>query len=154
MPAHTADGRIVFGALGFARSGRPDAIGHIGYGGKPSPRRRSHATISSSRPRVLCSYDVKSLAFISEYDWAGGGLSSPAIGPTGCVYARRARWIGLSWRGGSGKPTGGPKAVRRKCRLRHIDRPKQPHAPRLRAGNSGATFSIHCIDGCDACRTK
>jgi hypothetical protein len=55
MPAHTADGRIVFAgpwALHVLDGQTPLAI--IGYGGKPSPRRRSHSTISSSRPRVLC----------------------------------------------------------------------------------------------------
>ncbi len=89
MPAHTADGRIVFAApwaLHVLDGQTPLAT--IGYGGETiAAPAISRNDIFISTASSLRSYDVKSLAFISEYDWAGGGLSSAAIGPTGRVYA-------------------------------------------------------------------
>jgi hypothetical protein len=89
MPAHTADGRIVFAASGSLRvlDGQTPLV-NVNYGADTiAAPAISRNDIFVSTASSMRSYDVKSLAFISEFDWVGGGLSSPAIGPTGRIYA-------------------------------------------------------------------
>jgi hypothetical protein len=89
MPAHTADGRIVFAAPGALQvlDGQTP-LANIGYGAETiATPAISRNDIFVSTANSLRSYDVKSLTLISAYGWVGGGLSSPAIGPTGRVYA-------------------------------------------------------------------
>jgi outer membrane protein assembly factor BamB len=46
---------------------------------------RTHIFISTAS--AFLSYDAATLAKVAEIDWEGGGLSPPAIGPDGRVYA-------------------------------------------------------------------
>lgn len=89
MPAHTGDGRIVFAEYGglFTLDGQTP-LASVGY---PAATIASPAIsrneIYVSTASSLRSYDPASLALRGAFAWSGGGLSSPAIGPTGRIYA-------------------------------------------------------------------
>lgn len=89
MPAHTADGRIVFAVPWYLQvldGQTPLATVTYGADTIAAPAiSRDHIFVSTAN--ALRSFDVHSLASTGEFDWLGGGLSSPAIGPTGRIYA-------------------------------------------------------------------
>lgn len=104
--ARTADGRIVFvdGALEILRgSPTPQYISISGAAIAPAAVSRTHIYVSTAS--ALLSYDVNTLAKVGEVDWAGGGLSSPAIGPSGRVYALASNTLFI-WSGPLCPPVG------------------------------------------------
>lgn len=89
-PTRMADGRIAvvdaFGEVIILKGGklfnRMDGAG------------RSIASAAASQTHLFVSgedgfvtYDTNSLAEVARFDWVGGGLNSPVIGPKGHVYA-------------------------------------------------------------------
>src|SRR6185312_8470585 len=46
---------------------------------------RTHVFVSTTG--AFATYDAKTMAEVGNFPWVGGGLSPPAIGPSGRVYA-------------------------------------------------------------------
>lgn len=87
--ARTADGRIIvtheFGFDVLRGSTRLEEVFYPGDTIAPAAVSRSHIYISTAGS--FRTYDANTLAKVGEVDWFGGGLSGPAIGPSGRVYA-------------------------------------------------------------------
>lgn len=88
-PARTGDGRIIVARnYGFDVLRGSTWLHQVRYPGQtiaPAAVSRTHIYVSTAGS--MRSYDVNTLAQVGETDWFGGGLSSPAIGPSGRVYA-------------------------------------------------------------------
>ena len=89
-PTRMADGRVAlvdgFGNVVILKDGKP-------FNGMPGAG-RSIASAAASRTHVFVSgengfitYNANTLAEVQRFDWVGGGLNPPAIGPRGHVYA-------------------------------------------------------------------
>ncbi len=95
--ARTADSRVVvthsFGMeVTYSLANNPHngtlIAHHIDYPAQtvaPPAVSRSHIFVSTAGS--FRTYDARTLAEVGEVDWNGGGLSGPAIGPSGQVYA-------------------------------------------------------------------
>ena len=96
-PAHTADGRIVIVTAGSAGLQVLDGQTPLAFVALPEPASAAPAIsrndIFVSTETSMRSYAAASLALLAEHDWAGGGLSTPAIGPTGRIYALAGRQL-------------------------------------------------------------
>jgi hypothetical protein len=87
-PARTNDGRIiVVHNLGFdvLKNGTVQHLDFPSQTMAPAAISCSHVFISTAG--AFHTYDVTTMKELATYPWGGGGLSSPAIGPGGEVYA-------------------------------------------------------------------
>ncbi len=94
-PAHTGDGRIVLAnSGGLVTFDGQTPLNYVEYPAQTiAAAAISRNDIFVSTASSLRSYDVGSLALVGEFDWASGGLSTPAIGPTGRIYALAANQL-------------------------------------------------------------
>ena len=88
-PARTADSRIIVAhSYGFDVLRGSDKLQSVKYPGQTiAAAAVSQTHIYISTAGSMRSYDVNTLAKVGEVAWFGGGQSSPAIGPSGRVYA-------------------------------------------------------------------
>ena len=89
-PTRMADGRValvgVYGQLTVLQGDQIDAEIQMPGGSVVSAAAsRTHLFVSTSD--AFLTYDTKTLAEVGRVDWVGGGISPPAIGPQGQVYA-------------------------------------------------------------------
>jgi len=89
-PTRMADGRValvgVYGQLTILQGDQVAAeIDMPGGSIVSAAASRSHLFVSTSD--AFLSYDTNTLAEVGRIDWVGGGVSPPAIGPKGHVYA-------------------------------------------------------------------
>ncbi len=89
-PARILDGRLVVtgqgGAVIFLSGSSAVATTQLPGQTIASPAvSRSHVFVSTASS--LRTFDVQRMNEIAHFDWTGGGLSGPAIGPSGSVYA-------------------------------------------------------------------
>lgn len=89
-PTRMADGRValvgVYGQLTVLQGDQVAAEIQMPGGSVVSAAAsRSHLFVSTSD--AFLTYDTNTLAEVGRVDWVGGGISPPAIGPKGQVYA-------------------------------------------------------------------
>ncbi len=92
-PARTLDGRLVVtgqgGVVIFLSGSSAIATTQLPGQTIASPAvSRSHVFVSTASS--LRTFDVQRMKEIAHFDWTGGGLSGPAIGPSGSVYVLAA----------------------------------------------------------------
>ncbi len=92
-PARTLDGRLVVTGQGgeviFLSGSSVIATTQLPGQTIVSPAvSRSHVFVSTASS--LRTFDVQRMTEIAHFDWTGGGLSGPAIGPSGSVYVLAA----------------------------------------------------------------
>jgi hypothetical protein len=106
-PARTSDSRIIVAHnYGFDVLRGSTWLHQVQYTGQtiaPAAVSRTHIYVSTAGS--MRSYDVNTLAKVGEVDWFGGGLSSPAIGPSGRVYALASNTLFI-WSGPLCPPVG------------------------------------------------
>lgn len=88
-PAHTGDGRIVIAQDHTLQvlDGQTPLVTLAMQGASLASPAVSRNEIFVSTASGLATYDAGSLALLALYPWTRGGLSTPAIGPTGRIYA-------------------------------------------------------------------
>jgi hypothetical protein len=89
-PTRMADGRVAvvdgYGKVIILKDGKPfNAMDGAGRSIASAAASRTHLFVSGENGFVT--YDTNSLAQVARFDWVGGGLNPPAIGPKGHVYA-------------------------------------------------------------------
>lgn len=87
--AHTSDGRIVLvHDLGFDVLNNVTPLAHVAYPGQTlAAPAISRNYIYVSTAGSFRTYDARTLGLAAQLSWAGGGLSGPALGPSGRIYA-------------------------------------------------------------------
>jgi hypothetical protein len=90
VPTRMADGRVaVVDAVGkviILKDGKPfNGMDGAGRSIASAAASRTHLFVSGEDGFVT--YNANSLAQVARFDWVGGGLNPPAIGPKGHVYA-------------------------------------------------------------------
>jgi hypothetical protein len=91
-PALTADGRIIVAGFdGSVRAVRfvPErsVVGSTRIGETIAPIAASCTHLFVSTAPDLVTFDARSLEVVARFSWRIGGMSPPAIGPSGAVYA-------------------------------------------------------------------
>ena len=89
-PTRMANGRVAVvdgsGNVVILKDGKPfNGMNGAGRSIASAAASRTHLFVSGENGFVT--YDASSLAEVARFDWVGGGLNSPAIGPKGHVYA-------------------------------------------------------------------
>jgi hypothetical protein len=89
-PTRMADGRVAVvdgaGRVVVLKDGKPfNGMDGAGWSMASAAASQTHLFVSGNDGFVT--YDTKSLAEVARFDWVGGGLNPPAIGPKGHVYA-------------------------------------------------------------------
>jgi outer membrane protein assembly factor BamB len=87
-PTRLSDGRIVFvranGGV-VVLQGTTLTSNPVGESIASAAASRTHVFVSTAG--AFLTYDTNSMAEVARFSWVGGGLSPPAIGPQGHVYA-------------------------------------------------------------------
>jgi len=89
-PTRMADGRVAVvdgaGRVVILKDGKPfNGMDGAGWSIASAAASQTHLFVSGADGFVT--YDTKSLAEVARFDWVGGGLNPPVIGPKGHVYA-------------------------------------------------------------------
>jgi hypothetical protein len=89
-PTRMADGRVAvvdgYGKVIILKDGKPfNGMDGAGRSIASAAASRTHLFVSGEDGFVT--YDTNSLAEVRRFDWVGGGLNPPVIGPKGHVYA-------------------------------------------------------------------
>jgi hypothetical protein len=90
VPTRMADSRVAVvegsGKVVILKDGKPFS-GMNGAGRSIASAAASQTHLFVSGEDGFVTYDANSLAEVARFDWVGGGLNPPAIGPKGHVYA-------------------------------------------------------------------
>jgi len=89
-PTRMADGRVAVvdgaGRVVILKDGKPfNGMDGAGWSIASAAASQTHLFVSGADGFVT--YDTNSLAQVARFDWVGGGLNPPVIGPKGHVYA-------------------------------------------------------------------
>jgi hypothetical protein len=88
-PTRLKDGRIVFlrttGGVAVLQGATLTTTNYVGESIASAAASRTHVFVSTAG--AFLTYDTNSMAEMARFSWVGGGLSPPAIGPQGHVYA-------------------------------------------------------------------